>query len=200
MDSDGLSQLSSLIYNDFKNVNNAVSEAYNKANNAYNKANLAYDSVGAAYDKANSAYDSVSAAYDQANIAYDKANSAYDLASSSGDDFIYYNLPTVRADSVGFDSGDSRVAFWYIYKYNVPSSYLAYNPHSVSFDYESDYHGRNNTKIKATSGFYIGPFIYTNGFNTNEAFVFSTVIGYNWHPVWNSGKMTVNNVVFRFTK
>ena len=76
MNSDGLSQLSSLIYNDFKNVNNTISEVYNKAN-------LAYESVSAAYDKANNAYDSVSAAYNQANAAYNKANSAYNAAGSA---------------------------------------------------------------------------------------------------------------------
>ena len=180
MNSNGLSQLSSLIYNDFKNVNNVVSEAYNKAN---------------------SAYDSVSAAYEQANSAYDKANSAYDLASSSGDDFIYYNVPTVRADSTGFDSGNARVGFWYIFTYNMPLSYLAYKPHSVSFDYVSDYRGYNNVKLKATAGLYIGQLIYSNGVYSNEAFAFSTLVGYNWHPAWNSSfGMRVNNVVFRFTK
>ena len=76
MNSDGLSQLSSLIYNDFKNVNNVIAEAYDKANNAY---------------------DSVSAAYNQANAAYNKANSAYSSAEK-----IYRSKATpVYADSDG---------------------------------------------------------------------------------------------------
>ena len=84
MNSDGLSQLSSLIYNDFKNVNNTISEAYDKANSAY-------DSVSAAYDKANSAYDSVSEAYNKANNAYNQANSAYSYARS-----VYSTAITAR--------------------------------------------------------------------------------------------------------
>lgn len=90
MDSDGLSQLSSLIYNDFKNVNNTIAEVYNKANSAY-------DSVSAAYDKANSAYDSVSSAYNQANAAYNKANSAY----SSAEKIYRSNAMPIYADSDG---------------------------------------------------------------------------------------------------
>ena len=141
MNSDGLSQLSSLIYNDFKNVNNVVSEAYNKANvaydsvsAAYDKANSAYDSVSAAYNKANSAYDSVSAAYNQANAAYNKANSAYSYASSayskadSASDSAYYanklRKSSLRISTNANGCGNLGVNYFTHY-YLVPFAYAA---------------------------------------------------------------------------
>lgn len=77
MNSDGLSQLSSLIYNDFKNVNSKLSSTYNIANDAYYLAGSAHDTADSAYNRAENAYSQAYDAYSRANDAYDMSHEAY---------------------------------------------------------------------------------------------------------------------------
>lgn len=222
MDSDGLSQLSSLIYNDFKNVNNTISEAYdkanvaydsvsaayNKANNAYNKANNAYNKANSAYNSASStrylaydAYDQANNAYNQANSAYDKANSAYDLAinggsggsSGSDDSYIYYNT-----QSVFYLSFESMLGFpVYYIQANIPLSYFEYKPHSVSFTFKSNSIYNTTYTSQGVTGFVFEPIHQQqveDGYGTASS---------SYIPLYvntNDYSFRIENASFKFTK